>query len=226
MSVKDIFFKFKNVLLNQKNFFKRLKREKTIKKGFIYFVFLTALILLLVTNKYVSELNNFLYYLHLASGLELFNVAIEITPLWFIVFYILFLVTFTLFAFARYWLVHLTVKLFKPKATYKDTYNSLSYSITPGYVAMPFFAFGIFLLFFDDYRLFAYLLLAIYVLLEGYSFYIRSKGLAEIHEFSFWRGFACLYIYSNILLVAVLLVLLLFIGFLISSLTYFISLVS
>jgi hypothetical protein len=223
LNLKYLFLRFHSVLLNKKDFFKKLKKERSIKKGVVYFIALTALVLLFLTNRYISQLNDVVEYFYLMTGLETFNVLIDVNPLIFVLFYLFFLVFLTLFSFARYWLVHLTIRLFKSKASYKDTYNSLSYSITPGYVALVFLVFGLFFLIFDKYKILGFAFLVVYVLLEIYSFYIRSKGIADVHDLTLWQGFACLYIYSNILLLVVLIVLLLFLGFTITSLSYFLS---
>lgn len=223
MDFKYLFSRFYSVLLNKKDFFKKLKKERSIKKGVFYFIFLTAIVLLFLTNRYIAQLNDLINDFYIFTGLEIFNVVIDVNPVLFFGFYLFFLTFLTLFSFARYWLVHLTIRLFKPKASYKDTYNSLSYSITPGYIALVFLVFGLFFLIFDNYKNLGIIFLVIYALLELYSFYIRSKGIADVHDLSILQGFACLYIYSNILLLVVLIVLLLFTGFLITSFGYFLS---
>ncbi len=223
MKFKELLLKFWSVLLNKKNFFKKVKREKTIKKAFVYFFVLTAIILIILTNNYVSNLSEFLNHLYTTTGLEMFNVDLQVTPFIFIIFYVYFLITMTLLAFGRYFLVHLTVRLFKNDVSYKDTYNSLCYSITPGYVAVPFFVVGVLLLF-TSLKPLAYLSFLIYISLEIYSLYIRSKGLAEVHDLSFWRGFSCLYIYSNILLLVITILLVLLILALIFGVNLLLSL--
>ena len=222
LKINELLLKFWSVLSNKKNFFKKVKKEKTIKKALLYFVVLTALILIILTNNYVSNINDFFQYLYDYTGLEAFNVTIQITPTIFIAFYIYFLTMMTLLAFGRYFFVHITVKLFKSNASYKDTYNSLCYSITPGYVAIPFLVSGLVLLV-TRFKVIAYIFLLIYASLEIYSFYIRSKGIAEVHDFSFWRGFACLYIYSNILLIVTSILLVLAILVTIFTLSFFLN---
>ena len=122
----------------------------------------------------------------------------------------LFLVVFfVLFAFVRYWATHLVVKMFNKDAEYQDTYKALSYSVTPSYLGGPFLLASFLLLPFLRSAWAWFLFIpstTIFVSLEVYAVYLRSKALSIVQSISFLKALLSIYVFGFILFLLAVLV--------------------
>ncbi|MFT4311081.1 MAG: hypothetical protein ACMXX7_00470 [Candidatus Woesearchaeota archaeon] len=204
--LKEFYNNFKAALLGDKNFYSKLEKEKSLKKGFVYFVVLTFFFLIISTQRYLVNFNTFLKDLYESTGIELFNLYIPMHMNTIILFYVSVFSLMIILSFARFGLVHLFIKIFNKKAKYKDTYNSLSFSITPGYVGVPFLVVGLGLMAFTKGYLFVLGIISMiaYVLIEIYAFYIRAKALSDTQKISLFKSFLAIYVFSPITLLLII----------------------
>ena len=201
-TIKEFFQNFKLALLGDKKFYARLEEEKNLKKGFIYFVVLTFFFLILSTQRYLVNFNGFLKNLYESTGIDIFNIYIDMNIYTISLFYISVFSLMIILSFARFGLVHVFVKIFNDKAKYKDTYNSLSFSVTPGYFGVPVMVLGLGLLAFTKSYLFilGIIFMILYIIIEIYAFFIRAKALSNTQNISFFKSFLAIYILSPITL--------------------------
>lgn len=203
MKLGQILDDFKNSLLGEKNFFKKLKKEKSIYKGFSYFTVLTVIVLIITGYRYLESLNELLFNIYKITGLEELAVQIDITPSIYISFIVITTILSISLAFLRYYLVHISLLLFKKNLAYKDTYNSLCYSVTPGYIGMASLGLA-FLSFIFTLNWLGWFFTSIWLFFELYSIYIRSRGIALTHGVSWFKGFLTIYILSTLLMLILL----------------------
>lgn len=192
---------FKAAIVGRSDFFNNLRKEKDINKGLFYFIAFSFIAIGISLFAYTSRINDNLSKLYELTGFRVldFSIALHWSTYFLILTAIVFFVT--LITFFRYYVIHFFVKLVGG-GDYKDTYNSLSFSITPGYIALIFFGISFILWSFDIlfFNILGWILFLFYLALEIYSIYIRSKGLADTHEISTLNGFLCIYIYSTLAL--------------------------
>lgn len=201
MKPKEFLKTFKRAFFSKKNFLEDVKEQSGIKKAVSYFIVLTFLVVIFSTYRYLTNINSFFRTLYLETGIDAFNINLVITPQVYTSFFFGLTIAIVLFSFAKYWFTHIFILIFNKEAKYKDTYNSLTYTITPAYVGIPFFVVGLFILSMTSnlyFIILAIILLFIYIILELYALFVRTRGLAKIHNISMFKSFMCIYVFSSI----------------------------
>lgn len=201
MKFYEHYLKAKEVLFRTEDFFRKAKTERGIKHAFLYLVILTFTFMLFTTYYYLDKFAVFSQYIGEITGLPVNTGLFQLNFQTFIIFYVLLAIFTVLFAFARYWIVHFFIRLFKKKASYEETYRALSYSTAPGYAGAPFLIAWILLLPFLN-NWWAWIIfvpsLIIYIGLELYSLYVRSKAVSVTHSMHMLLSFTCIYILGTL----------------------------
>lgn len=194
----------KEVIQGSRNFFRNLKKEKSVGKGVSYFVVLSFLAIGISLFAYTERLNDNIARLYSLTGLNLLDFGLDVTWDTYVLLLVSFVLLATLFTFVRYYIVHFFVSYFVA-SKYKDTYNSLSFSVTPGYIGLVLFGIAFLLWPIEIFivQVLAWLFFISSIFFEGYSFYIRSKGLAVTHGISVFSAFLCIYVFTGLVLLLI-----------------------
>lgn len=194
--IKEFYTKTVDILKQKEDVFQDIAKEKGLKNAVIYFSLFTILFVLVSTNYYLQKLTEITQQAIDILGL---NVVLQIpnTIQFAVIFAITFILSLIAMTFLKYWIIHLFVKIFKIKSTYQNTYKALSYSVGPGYLAMPFFllCLAIFPML-DSFLTWLVFLIsfAFAIVLEGYGMYLRSVILSKIQKISVIKSFIAIYI--------------------------------
>lgn len=195
--IKDFFSKTIRVLKNEENVFEEFQKEKGIRRAVLYFSLFTLFFVLISTNYYLQRLTELSQQVVDLLGL---GVVLEIptTMQFVVIFGITLLLSLISLTFLKYWIVHLYVKLFNRESLYENTYKALSYTVAPGYLAMPFFllSLAMFPMLQEGLAVWIVFLISVLfaVLLEVYGMYLRSHTLAHLQDLSFWKSFLAIYV--------------------------------
>ena len=179
----ELIQKIKGILTTPSKFFENLKKEKGLKKAFIYFMILSlfSFILTLIIQYFSNPL-----YLNLFGG-SLSSYTFWLLLILIVIFYGLVLI----FSFIMAALLHLWIIIFGGKANYEKTYQLYIYSHTPNLV------FG--------------WIPIINLLIWIYSLVLLIIGTQKVHKIPKTRAIL-MYVIPFILIIVLLLILILFLS--------------
>jgi hypothetical protein len=207
--MKDFFHIVSNVIFKPGEFFKKIEREG-IKRPFTYLILFAVFTQFFIVWNFLSNHYQFPY--------EKFNlpaVNLEIAFTWqnFLLVYVAAIVWVVFFSFFRPAITHFFVKLYNRKATYKNTYKAVVYSDTPCYLVTPFYLIAVALLFVMLFTGLKGWLLVLFIVScffwigsDIYGIYLKLLAFKKLHGISMWRGFLCLYVFTWVVLIAVIFV--------------------
>ncbi len=210
----------KGVLLNPKNFFKKIEKDKTFSKHFVFLVILVFFVMLFLTYTYIQQINQYINIFAQQLGIEHIIGQIPLNLTTYAIFYFSLAFIFILLSFLRYWITHWFVLLFKGKRPYRETYKAMVYGKAPEYITAPLFLALLLLLPFitNPIAIVAMVIIAIpFIALSIYQIYIKTIGLAKLQKISNLKSFLSIYVLgfiTQLLIVGVIeLILLLILAF-------------
>ncbi|MBD3209607.1 YIP1 family protein [Candidatus Woesearchaeota archaeon] len=191
----------KDVLVKPESFFKEeLRRINQWQQPVTYLLFMVIIGAFFMSNQAKLFLKELTYGIVESLGIE--NVFVSYTPSTLgIAFLFLLLVVVLLLATSfKYWVAHWYVKLWNKKAKFQNTYAVLTYGGTPGWLAMPFSALFLYLLYkaittgSSVTWLLSFLSFAVWAGLEGYSIYLRIYALVRIQKITKLQAVLSVYV--------------------------------
>ena len=183
----------KNVFSNKLSVFNEVKKQRFVLSVGYLAIFL-AFFVTISTKHYLQRVERFISEIYATFGVE--TAALPESVSFLVLFGTILFITMFLFTFLKYWLMHVALLIFE-ESEYSTTYKALSYSIGPGFVAMPFFLLSLALYPFISSTVFLVPFIIstfIFLSLEIYNIYVRCKALSLMYDIPLWKAFVAIYI--------------------------------
>ncbi len=212
--MKNIIITAKKVLLKPNEFFeKEIKKIKGWDKPVSYLVFFTFFTTIFITFAHIENTQNYILWLEKTLMIDTPLEPMKITLLSFISTYLFLSILLIIGSFFRYLCTHAIIRIWNKKARFEETYKTLSFSTTPGWLATPFLVIFSLMLYLalKNPRGIIWNIIMITSLLIGlaltiYSIYLRSYSLAKTQKISVWKSFTAIYILGLLLYMILVLI--------------------
>lgn len=200
---KNFFSAAHDVLVHPAAFFRDLKKVTNIKQAVLYLVMFTLVTEMFVAVYYVTNVFQMPLF---KEFFALIGYAPQLTIKTVLIVYAIFTPLVILFSWMRPLVTHIFVKAFGGKNTFVQTYNAMTYSITPAYVATPFFVMTLLL---GSYAaihpfkqsIFAIAVTMVFWIVPGiYTAYLRIIGVSEVQSIAWWQSAVAVYVLGPLLL--------------------------